>query len=116
MPGRNIWRTTWITCTDIKSSTVTTDSLFANGFTAIGRDLEWHYDHQFTRRSTSDETMHQANSMFVNAKNKTPDHLVLLAHDQVYDDPTDSAELHQFITKLKQQMNIILKQLAGIPD
>jgi peptidoglycan-N-acetylglucosamine deacetylase len=100
-PGRNIWRTATVTSTDIKKSKPAADSLYTSGFTEVGWDLEWHYDNELKLQNTSDEMLQQVDSMFVHAKTKTPNHLVLLAHDQVYADACDSTELHQFIIKLK---------------
>lgn len=101
-PGRNIWRIDTLHYTDLKKSAAAADSLQQAGFTIVGWDLEWHYDHKsFTLKNKSDELLLQIDSLFAGNKTKTPEHLVLLAHDQVYDDPHDSAELHQLIKKLK---------------
>jgi peptidoglycan/xylan/chitin deacetylase (PgdA/CDA1 family) len=115
-PGRNIWRTQFVNCTDIKSSTAAADSLFANGFTITGWDLEWHYDDKLKLKNSSDEMVLQVDSMFANAKTKTPDQLVLLAHDQVYQKPDDSAELHQFIIKLKAKNEYNFETISKYPD
>ena len=115
-PGRNIWRTGLIKSTDIKASTATADSLFANGFTITGWDLEWHYDDKLKLTSTSDEMVMQVDSMFANCKTKMPDQLVLLAHDQVYQKPDDSAELHQFIIKLKAKNEYNFETISKYPD
>lgn len=115
-PGRNIWRTQWVNCTDIKFSTAAADALFANGFTIAGWDLEWHYDDKLKLTNTSDEMVLQVDSMFTNAKTKTPDQLVLLAHDQVYQKPDDSAELHQFIIKLKAKNEYNFETISKYPD
>lgn len=115
-PGRNIWRTELIKSTDLKSSSATADSLFANGFTEIGWDLEWHYDNKFQLKSTCDDMIQQVDSMFMHAKTKTPDHLVFLAHDQVYDDPCDSTELRQFIIKLKAKNEYNFETVSRYPD
>ncbi len=115
-PGRNIWRTQTINCTDINTSKAAADSLFANGFTIAGWDLEWHYDDKLNLTNTSDEMVLQVDSMFTNAKTKTPDQLVLLAHDQVYQKPNDSAELHQFIIKLKVKNEYNFETISKYPD
>lgn len=115
-PGRNIWRTQLVNCTDINSSKAAADSLFANGFTIAGWDLEWHYDEKLRLKNTSDEMVLQVDSMFTNAKTKTPDQLVLLAHDQVYQKPFDSAELHQFIIKLKAKNEYNFETISKYPD
>lgn len=114
-PGRNIWRTKSVSCTDITSSAATADSLFANGFTVTGWDLEWHFDEKMKLKNTSDEMVLQVDSMFANSKTKTPDQLVLLAHDQVYQKPNDSAELHQFIKKLKAKNEYNFETMGKYP-
>lgn len=101
-PGRNIWRVDTLRYTDLSKSSAAADSLQQAGFTIIGWDLEWHYDHKsFSLRNKSDEIMGQIDSLFATNRTRVPEHLVLLAHDQVYDDANDSAELHQLIKKLK---------------
>jgi peptidoglycan-N-acetylglucosamine deacetylase len=114
-PGRNIWRTATVTSTDIKKSKPAADSLYTNGFTEVGWDLEWHYDNELKLQNTSDEMLQQVDSMFVHAKTKTPNHLVLLAHDQVYADAGDSTELHQFIIKLKAKDEYNFEMVSKYP-
>jgi peptidoglycan/xylan/chitin deacetylase (PgdA/CDA1 family) len=101
-PGRNIWRVDTISFTDLKKSAAAADSLQQAGFVIIGWDLEWHYDHKsFSLKNKCDELMDQIDSLFARNKTKIPEHLVLLAHDQVYDDADDSCELHNLIKRLK---------------
>ncbi len=114
-PGRNIWRTELIKSTDIKASSAAADSLFANGFITVGWDLEWHYDKDFKLKNSSDEMMLQVDSIFTHAKTKTTDHLVLLAHDQVYSTPGDSTELRQFIIKLKAKNEYNFEVVSRYP-
>ncbi len=115
MPGRNTWRTAGVTWTDIKKSGDTADSLYKKGFTEVGWDLEWHYTDSLTLKNTSDEMITQVDSMFTNNKTKTPDHLVILAHDQVYEDIADSAQLHQFIIKLKAKNEYNFEMVSRYP-
>ena len=114
-PGRNIWRTANVSSTDIDKSKAAADSLFANGFTEVGWDLEWHYDDSLHLKNTSDEMLQQVDSIFTHNKTKTPNHLVLLAHDQVYADATDSGQLHQFIIKLKQKDEYNFETVSKYP-
>ena len=115
-PGRNIWRTATVTSTDINASKAAADSLYKNGFTEVGWDLEWHYDDSLHLKNTSDEMMLQVDSMFVNNKTKTLNHLILLAHDQVYADGADSAQLHQFIIKLKAKDEYNFEVVSKYPE
>ena len=115
-PGRNIWRTQLVNFTDINASKAAADSLFANGFTITGWDLEWHYDDKLQLKNTSDEMILQVDSMFTNSRTKTTDQLVLLAHDQVYQKSDDSAELHQFIIKLKAKNEYNFETISKYPS
>lgn len=115
-PGRNIWRTALINKTDISSSKAAADSLFINGYTIAGWDLEWHYDNNLKLTNTSEEMILQIDSMFTNAKTQTTDHLVLLAHDQVYADSADSIELRQFIIKLKAKNEYNFEPVSRYPN
>ncbi len=103
-PGRNIWRLDSISFTDIRKSSAAADSLRNAGFVVMGWDLEWHYDHKTMSVTASAETMvRQVDSLFRNNKTRRKDHLVLLAHDQVYVKPEDSCELRVFLQLLKQR-------------
>jgi hypothetical protein len=115
MPGRNIWRTATITSTDIKSTEPAADSIHQQGFTEVGWDLEWHFDNALKLSNNSDELLQQIDSMFTNCRTKTPNHLVLLAHDQVYADSDDSSELHQLIIKLKARDEYNFEVLSNYP-
>ena len=102
-PGRNIWRTDSIHCTDIKSATAAADSLQNNGFSIVGWDLEWHFNDQQRLVQTMEEMMNKVDSVFLKNKTKTINHLVLLAHDQVFANSQDSATLQNFIMQLKNK-------------
>lgn len=101
-PGRNAWRIDTLQYTDLSKSKAAVDSLQNAGYIIMGWDLEWHYDGKtLVVKNNAAALLQQIDSVFANNKTKLPDHLVLLAHDQVYADATDSAELHNFIKLLK---------------
>ena len=114
-PGRNIWRSVNINCTDIKKSAAAADSLQKAGFTAIGWDIEWHFDSELKLTETEDVLLQQVDSMFCKGKTKTPNHLVLPAHDQVYADKEDSSSLHSFIQKLKGTNEYFFEVISHYP-
>jgi peptidoglycan-N-acetylglucosamine deacetylase len=115
-PGRNIWRVDTLSYTDLKKSAIAADSLQQARFTIIGWDLEWHYDHKnFSLKNTADEMLAQIDSIFAKNKTRMSEHLVLLAHDQVYDDSNDSSELHQLIKLLKKREEYELVVASGYP-
>jgi peptidoglycan-N-acetylglucosamine deacetylase len=114
-PGRNIWRMENISSTDIKSTVAAADTLNSKGFTLAGWDIEWHYDNAMKLQNSSGEMIGQIDSLFANEKMKTPGHLVLLAHDQVYADAADSAALHDFMKKLKQSDEYDFDVISNYP-
>jgi peptidoglycan/xylan/chitin deacetylase (PgdA/CDA1 family) len=112
-PGRNCWRIDTIQYTDIRRSRAAVDSLEAAGFTVLGWDLEWHYDHKtYALKNSADELLKQVDSVFSNNKTKTPEHLVLLAHDRAYVTANDSMELHAFIRQLKKKEDYELERVT----
>ena len=115
-PGRNTWRMDSIQFTDLKKSKAAVDSLQKAGFVVMGWDLEWHYDHKdLSVKNTADEVIRQIDSVFNNKKTKSTDHLVLLAHDQVYQKSKDSIELRQLIQKLKLKEEYELSLATSYP-
>ncbi|MBC7829123.1 MAG: polysaccharide deacetylase family protein [Chitinophagaceae bacterium] len=115
-PGRNTWRIDTIQFTDLKKSIAAVDSLQNAGFVVMGWDLEWHYDHSgLALKNRSDDLLNQIDSLFKKGKTKSAEHLVLLAHDQVYEDAEDSCELHQFIKKIKLKPEYELELATRYP-
>jgi peptidoglycan-N-acetylglucosamine deacetylase len=115
-PGRNMWRMDSIQFTDLKKSKAAVDSLQKAGFIVMGWDLEWHYDHKdLSVKNSADEVIKQIDSVFNNKKTKSNDHLVLLAHDQVYQKSKDSIELRQLIQKLKLKDEYELSLATSYP-
>jgi peptidoglycan/xylan/chitin deacetylase (PgdA/CDA1 family) len=110
-PGRNIWRIDSLNYTDIKSSADAADSLQKAGFIVMGWDLEWQYDHKsMSVTTTADKMIAQIDSAFAKKQTRYNDHLVLLAHDQVYNKPDDSIQLRRFLQalKLKEEYELVL--------
>jgi peptidoglycan/xylan/chitin deacetylase (PgdA/CDA1 family) len=115
-PGRNSWRIDSLHYTDIKKSKAAMDSLQSAGFIVMGWDLEWHYDPKtLVVNNTADELLNQVDSVFTKGKTKTTDHLVLLAHDQVYQNAEDSIQLRQFVQKLKMKDDYELSLVSSYP-
>ena len=101
--------------TDLKKSKAAVDSLQKAGFIVMGWDLEWHFDKDLALTNTADEVIKQIDSAFNNKKTKSTDHLVILAHDQVYYKSKDSTELRQFIQKLKLKDEYELSLATSYP-
>lgn len=102
-PGRNIWRLNDIKQSDNHLSNAAADSLQKSGYTVMGWDLEWHFNDKLQAIQTYAQLAGQIDSMFVHNRTKTSDHLVLLAHDQVYSNSKDSISLRKLLGKLKEK-------------
>ncbi|MBC7935964.1 MAG: polysaccharide deacetylase family protein [Rhizobacter sp.] len=100
-PGRNIWRLNDIKQTDNHLSKDAADALQKNGYIVMGWDLEWHFNDKLQAIQSPELLATQIDSMFVHNRTKTTDHLVLLAHDQVYSNAKDSSSLRNLVSKLK---------------
>jgi peptidoglycan/xylan/chitin deacetylase (PgdA/CDA1 family) len=115
-PGRNAWRIDTLQYTDLRKSKIAVDSLEKAGFAIMGWDLEWHYNpRDLTLENTADDLMRQIDSVFAHHKTRSPERLVLLAHDQVYADVNDSIELHNFIHMLKLNEDYELELVSSYP-
>ncbi|HEX2533505.1 MAG TPA: polysaccharide deacetylase family protein [Chitinophagaceae bacterium] len=115
-PGRNIWRIDSLQFTDLKQSAAAADSLQQAGFVVMGWDLEWKYDHRkLCVTHSAEEIVAQIDSLFARGKTTLPDHLVLLAHDQVYDTPDDSLQLRRLLQLLKGKEGYELVLATGFP-
>ena len=115
-PGRNAWRIDTLQYTDLKKSKIAVDSLQKAGFAIMGWDLEWHFNPQdLTLQNTANDLLRQIDSVFAHHKTRTPERLVLLAHDQVYADANDSIELHNFIRLLKLNEDYELELVSNYP-
>lgn len=82
----------------------------------MGWDLEWHFDHtDLAVKNSADDLLRQIDSVFNNKKTRSPEHLVLLAHDQAYQKPKDSTELRLLIQKLKLKDDYELSIASSYP-
>ncbi|MBP6431801.1 MAG: polysaccharide deacetylase family protein [Ferruginibacter sp.] len=113
-PGRNIWRTATVNNTDIDNTKPAADSL-GNNFTVVGWDVEWKFNNNLKLTATDDDMIAAIDSAFAKGNTKTPNHLVLLAHDQAYANAADSALLHQFIIKLKAKDEYEIENISKYP-
>lgn len=114
-PGRNIWRTATVNATDIVKSKSAADSLYNAGFLVVGWDIEWHFNNSLKLKQSSDEMIRQVDSAFFHNRTKTPDHMVLLTHDQSFADSTDVASLRHFIQCLKTKSDYQIEFVSRYP-
>lgn len=115
-PGRNIWRTPTLNITDIQSSKESADYLAKNEYKLIGWDWEWKSDGKNQAKQSGDKMFQEIDSLFLNNKTRTQDHLVLLTHDQYFKDSLSTKELEKFIQLIKTRDDIIVRKINDYPD
>jgi peptidoglycan/xylan/chitin deacetylase (PgdA/CDA1 family) len=115
-PGRNIWRTSDINNTDIKSSKIAADELQRSGYTLVGWDLEWKPTNAMKLKGTHQEMAKRVDSIFFNDLEKTSRHLVFLTHDQYLQDDDSVQELDLFISGLKNSNRFEFRKISDYPN
>lgn len=114
-PGRNIWRTTNINNTDIKSSKTSADELQIAGYVLVGWDLEWKPDNQMKLKGSHKGMSKKIDSIFFNDLEKTSRHLVFLTHDQYLQDDDSVRELDLFISGLQNSNRFEFRKISDYP-
>ncbi len=115
-PGRNTWRLNSISHTDMRKSKAAVDSLAGAGFIMMGWDVEWqYYGRTQALRTDANYMLDLIDSLFKHHDTRTPNHLVLLAHDRVYADSADAAQLSYFIKELKKHPEYELRVATSYP-
>ncbi|MFT3901856.1 MAG: polysaccharide deacetylase family protein [Niabella sp.] len=116
MPGRNIWGIDSVSGPDIKMGKAAADTLQKHGYKLVGWDVEWHFEPKtMLLTKTADELKAQIDSLFAQNKLKCQSHLVLLAHDQAYRNPSNIEELQKFVRNLKQDQGYELELIKNYP-
>ncbi|GGG51652.1 MULTISPECIES: polysaccharide deacetylase family protein [Epilithonimonas] len=114
-PGRNIWRTSDINNTDIKSSKTAADELQRAGYVLVGWDLEWKPDNTMKLKGSHQQMAKRVDSIFFNDLEKTSRHLVFLTHDQYLQDDDSVKELDLFISGLQNSNRFEFRKISDYP-
>ncbi len=106
MPGRNAWRIDTIDVTDIWESKAAIDSVHEAGFSVMGWDIEWKFDHKTMEPDPDTELLLRRIYNLLDAgTTKVSGHLVLLAHDQAFQKEEHLIKLHEFLQQLKANVD-----------
>jgi peptidoglycan-N-acetylglucosamine deacetylase len=117
LPGRNMWRLKGKSIDDVKSGAKAADLLFKNGYSVFGWDVEWRHDSKTGAPvQTVDDMLFLIDKMFANNKTVTPNHLVILCHDEMFRTSWEESRLKQLIEKLKARKNIRFEHLSNYPQ
>jgi len=117
LPGRNLWQLGNRTKNYKQSGSEAAALLAEKGYRIFGWDVEWKYDPaDHSPLQTIDELIDEIeNSCNTSAGAFTPNHVVLLMHDQMFTKITKENDLAELIKKL-QKHNYIFEYLSDYPD
>lgn len=104
MPGRDIWATPNLRRGWEQSGGKTAAILLDKGFRVYGWDIEWeHYAKSALPKKTPVAFVNQVNELFDGQHMTTPNHLVILGHDEMLQTERGQNDLRQIITMLKDR-------------
>ncbi|WP_229707459.1 polysaccharide deacetylase family protein [Sphingobacterium alkalisoli] len=104
LPGRNIWIYDDVRKIDLQSGSSTADLLYTNGYKIYGWDVEWRI-HGLTGKPIQSvgEVYHRIRNFMNNKSALTPNNVVLLMHDDMFQNKKGQALLTALIDSLKQE-------------
>jgi peptidoglycan-N-acetylglucosamine deacetylase len=114
LPGRDIWATPQIKRGWHQTGAKTASILLENGFKVYGWDIEW--EHRHTIPKVSPETfVAQIDTLFARGRMATPNHLVILAHDEMLAKERGREDLRRILDMLKER-NYIFEFMSYYPN
>lgn len=104
LPGRNIWIYDDVRTIDLTSGAATADKLFANGYKVYGWDVEWRINSLTGVPVQSLEgTFNKMRNFLNNKSSQTPNNVVLLMHDDMFQTRNGRKLLADLIDLLKKE-------------
>ncbi|WP_392469374.1 polysaccharide deacetylase family protein [Sphingobacterium cellulitidis] len=116
MPGRNIWLFDDVRRVDLTSGSQTADLLGVNGYKIYGWDMEWKINGLSGKPVQSvDEIYGRVRNMLGNKSTLKPNNIVLLMHDDMFQNKKGQQLLSNLIDSLKQHKDYKFDFIANYP-
>lgn len=117
LPGRNMWRLAGRKKDDGTSGAAAADLLAANGYRLYGWDLEWNHQAKDGKPVQSvDEMVKAIQSRLAKGNSFTPNHVVVLIHDEMFQTTWEESQLKQLIDRLRALPNLSFEHLRFYPN
>jgi len=113
LPGRNYWRLGWRIADDIANGKETADSLAARGYQVFGWDMEWRRDS--LHNNTCLEMIGRLDKMVLNGWTFRPGYIVILFHDEEFEDAAFRTEVFKFINLVRNEKHYRIAHLTDYP-
>jgi peptidoglycan-N-acetylglucosamine deacetylase len=114
MPGRDIWATPNIKRGWHQSGAKTASILLDNGFKVYGWDYEWEHRNTIPKIS-AERFVAQIDTLFARGRMETPNHLIVLAHDEMLATERGRTDLRHIIDMLKER-NYVFEFMSYYPN
>ena len=116
MPGRNIWLFDDVRRVDLTSGSQTADLLGVNGYKIYGWDVEWKINGLSGKPVQSVEEIYgRIRNMLGNKSTLKPNNIVLLMHDDMFQNKKGQQLLSNLIDSLKQHKDYKFDFIANYP-
>jgi len=103
LPGRNLWQLGDKKKNYKQTGGTSAELLAQHGYQIFGWDIEWHYNAKdYTPKQTIDELIQEIEELNTQSRAFTPEHIVLLMHNQMFGKVNECNDLGKLIEKLKE--------------
>ncbi len=113
LPGRNLWMLSGRKKNCRQTGATSAGLLRENGYEIFGWDVEWRYEN-CTPQQSIDELVEEIEKMCNSSLAFTPNHVVLLLHNQLFAEVNDENDLQGLIRKLKER-GFVFEYLSFYP-
>lgn len=116
LPGRNLWQIGERKKNYSQTGFTSAELLSEKGYKIYGWDVEWTYNPKdYTPKKSVDKLIEEIENSYNTCKTFTPNHVVLLMHDQMFAKINDDNNLGKLISKLEEH-NFIFEHLSSYPE
>ena len=114
LPGRNMWQVGSRHKYDIESGQTSAQLLHKNGYSVFGWDIEWQHEPSGEPIQSVNEMVSGINNLIDNNKTFTKGTVVVLAHDQMFGNASETSQLMQLLNKLLDE-GFVFEDLTTYP-
>jgi peptidoglycan/xylan/chitin deacetylase (PgdA/CDA1 family) len=115
LPGRCIWKTKTFEYGMKQSGGKTAQILAENGYRMFGWDYEWNHYNNTLPVQSPERFVAEIDALFAQKAMRTPNHLVVLAHDEMLAKEKGREDLRKILDMLKDR-NYVFEFISNYPD
>jgi peptidoglycan/xylan/chitin deacetylase (PgdA/CDA1 family) len=117
LPGRNIWRVDSRSKNFYDSSGSASANLIAkNGYKIYGWDIEWQHAKNGKPIQSVSTMVHAIETRLQNGTTFTPNNIVVLLHDEMFQKKWEEDELKQLLDSLRRNQDYVFEHIRFYPE